>query len=359
VGNPEEVLMRIVVTGGQGFIGTHLCHELHTNGHEVTSLDIKPDQQISPWRQMYGRDLLGAGPGDTSMHLDEAIRNLDPDVVVHLAAQVGRLFGEDNIEHTIESNALMTARVARSCAAAFRRPRLVYTSTSEVYGDLGPYTGWEDAVGGVPANMRLPHNLYGLSKRWGEEISALYALTEDTEGSLQVVRPSMPYGPGLPPGRGRAAIVNMLAQAYHREPIVVHRGAERSWCWIGDAVRGFRKIITDGAYAVDADEYRRGVGCYNLGRDDASVSMRTVAEMACAVVGDRDPDELIVEVDAPARQTVVKRLSTEKVQRLGWSPEVGLFEGMTKTYEAMQRLGHLPSAATGAALPGGTPIPPT
>lgn len=351
--------MRIVVTGGQGFIGTHLCHELHTHGHDVSSIDIKPYPDVGgDWRQAMG-DLLVPGAGDTSAALDGAIRTLDPDVVVHLAAQVGRLFGEDNIEHTIESNALMTARVARSCAAAYRRPRMVYTSTSEVYGDLGQYTGWEDAVGGVPANMRLPHNLYGLSKRWGEEISALYALTEDTEGSLQVVRPSMPYGPGLPPGRGRAAIVNMLAQAYHREPIIVHRGAERSWCWIGDAVRGFRKIITDGAYAVTADEYRSGVGCYNLGRDDASVPMRTVAEMACAVVGDRDPENLIVEVDAPARQTVVKRLSTVKLQDLGWAPEVGLFEGMQKTYEAMQRLGHLPSVPSGDLLPGGTPTPPT
>jgi len=331
--------MRVVVTGGQGFIGTHLCHALCLHGHEVTSLDIKPEPQLSGWRQMYGRDLLVPAPGDTSLHLDEAIRIIDPEVVVHLAAQVGRLFGEDNIAHTIESNALMTALVARSCAAAANRPRLVYTSTSEVYGDLSTVAvGCEDWTG----VWQLPHNLYGLSKRWGEEVAALYALPPDLEGSMQIIRPSMPYGPGLPPGRGRAAIVNMLWQAHHRQSIPVHRGAERSWCWIEDAVRGIRTVLEHGEVAfVASDVVKRGVGCYNIGRDDAAVPMTTVAEMACAVVGVEDPSSLIVQVDAPARQTVVKRLSTEKLRALGWTPEVGLFEGMAKTYEAMQRLGHL------------------
>jgi nucleoside-diphosphate-sugar epimerase len=330
--------MRILVTGGEGFIGTHLCRELAAGGHEVLSIDIKPLQASGEqsWAQLLRCDLLLPAAGETSMFLNHAIAGHEPDVVVHLAAQVGRLFGEDNLAHTIESNALMTALVARSCAAASKQPRLVYTSTSEVYGDLGAKVALEDDGGEA---MTIPHNLYGLSKRWGEEVSALYAV----ECGLQVVRPSMPYGPGLPPGRGRAAIVNMLWQASNRERIVVHRGAERSWCWIGDAVRGFRVIIEQGEVASHADSYREGLGCYNLGRDDAGVPMLAVAQMACYITG--ADESLIEQVDAPGRQTVVKRLATTKLRALGWQPHVGLRDGMVMTWQAMLKAGQLDRSA--------------
>lgn len=330
--------MRVLITGDAGFIGTHLRRELVEAGHDVFGIDIvgKADAP-APSFSFRGSDLLDRGDEQTSIHLDRAIQMARPDVVVHLAAQVGRLFGEDDLEHTIQSNALMTSLVARSVVASGIRPRLVYTSTSEVYGDLGALTGTED--GGFRA---LPHNLYGLSKRWGEEASAMYALGS-AGGGLQVIRPSMPYGPGLPPGRGRAAIVNMIWQAAHGERIPVHRGAERSWCWIGDAVRGIRLVLEHGEVAYEPADWAEGIGCYNVGRDDAAVSMRHVAEVACAIAG-VDPIALVEEVDAPARQTVVKRLSTEKLRELGWEPTVGLCEGMLRTRDAMIDLGQLAPA---------------
>lgn len=344
--------MRILVTGGEGFIGTHLCRELAGAGHDVSSIDIKPVQEPVrvPWNRIMACDLLLPALGETSLYLNNAIAEYAPDVVVHLAAQVGRLFGEDDLSHTIESNALMTALVARSCAAAASRPRLVYTSTSEVYGDLGAKTGTEDGdiLSGRLPDWRVPHNLYGLSKRWGEEVAAMYATTHSAanvpaSGGLQVVRPSMPYGPGLPPGRGRAAIVNMLWQAANREPIVVHRGAERSWCWVGDAVRGFRAVIEKGQVADFVDQYQIGYGCYNVGRDDAGVPMLAVAQMACYITG--ASESLIEQVDAPGRQTVVKRLATTKLRALGWQPHVGLRDGMVMTWQAMMKAGQLDRAA--------------
>lgn len=329
------------MTGDAGFIGTHLRRALDDAGHDVSGIDIVQHRVGAGTTLKRGCDLLDRSDAQTSLDLDWTLTTIEPDVVVHLAAQVGRLFGEDDLEHTITSNALMTSLVARSCAAAACRPRLVYCSTSEVYGDLGPLTGSEE--GGL---RELPHNLYGLSKRWGEEAAAMYALAGAVEpygaplrGGLQVIRPSMPYGPGLPPGRGRAAIVNMIWQAANNEPIPVHRGAERSWCWVGDAVRGIRLVIEAGEVAYRPASYEAGYGCYNVGRDDAAVSMRHVAEVACALAG-ASPD-LIEEVDAPARQTVVKRLATEKLRELGWEPAVGLVEGMTRTRDAMVSLGQL------------------
>jgi nucleoside-diphosphate-sugar epimerase len=290
--------MRILVTGHKGFIGGHLCAELRANGHDVHGVD----QVISP-----ADDLRIPGVAD------RAVDDVHPDVVVHLAAKVGRLFGEDNPADTVTDNAAMTALVAK--AAGSRGARFVYASTSEVYGDQGSTVCDE-----YDGPFRIPHNIYGLSKRWGEDAAVLYA-----PKNLVVLRFSMPYGPGLPAGRGRAAIINMLWQALHRRTIPVHLGAERSWCWIGDTVRAARLAIETGA------------GAYNVGRDDNPYSMLEVAKHACYLTG-ANPDLLIQLQEAPGNQTVVKRLSTDRIRRLGWAPEVDLREGMERTLEWVRLL---------------------
>lgn len=282
--------MKILVTGARGFIGSHLIRDLKDAGHYAVGIDREEGDLREPGTFAGIVDLMG-----------------NPDVVVHLAAKVGRLFGEVNPAETIVDNAGMTALVAQVCGD--RGIRLVYASTSEVYGDLGERLAVEDGP------MELPHNAYGLSKRWGEEACSLYA----PEG-LVCLRLSMPYGPGLPAGHGRAAMINFLHQAMHREPIPVHRGAERSWCWVGDTVRGIRLIVESGAS-----------GAFNVGRDDIAVPMREVAELACRMTD--APATLIQDVDPPERQTVVKRLAMDRLRKIGWAPEVELAEGMARTLE--------------------------
>lgn len=287
--------MRILVTGAAGFIGTHLSRELFTHGHDIVGVDrVDGDLTI---------------PGVFSRQL----RKHRPAVVVHLAAQVGRLFGEDDLAHTVTSNALMTTLVANACGET--GTRLVYASTSEIYGDNGDAVCHEE-----DGPFSLPHNLYGVSKGWGENVCELYA-----PDPLTIWRISMPYGPGLPAGRGRAAMINFLYNAYHHLPITVHRNSERSWCWIGDTVRAMRLTIEQEA-----------AGAWNIGRDDNPTPMLTVAERACELAD--APKDLIELVDAPARQTVVKRLSTEKIRSLGWAPQVELDEGMERTLAWVRQL---------------------
>lgn len=306
--------MRILVTGDQGFIGTWLSRELRQRGHIVDGIDHHADGCIG-------------GPNDLRVPgvAHNAIRDRNPDVVVHLAAKVGRLFGEENPADTIDDNAGMTALVAQACGTF--GARLIYASTSEVYGDNGA-----EVCDEVYGPFVLPHNVYGLSKRWGEEVAELYAPDE-----LTILRFSMPYGPGLPAGRGRAAIINMLWQARTHQTITVHRGSERSWCWIGDTVRAARIAIeeTDG-------------GAFNIGRDDNPVPMSMVAQMAC-VIANTDGQDLIEYVDAPEAQTVVKRLSTDAIRRLGWEPLVDLEDGMERTmYEWVELLNEDGSASARA-----------
>jgi nucleoside-diphosphate-sugar epimerase len=290
--------MKVLITGSAGFLGRHLTADLEAHGHIVV-----------------GADRVHGGPDLRSSEMVESVfdEHSDADVCVHLAAKVGRLFGEDNPIETVVDNVGMTALVARACGD--RNIRLCYASTSEVYGDNGETACDEDA-----GPFSLPHNLYGISKFHGEDVCRHYA----PEG-LTVFRFSMPYGPGLPAGRGRAAIVNMLHQALWRQPIPVHVGAERSWCWVGDTVRGVRIVVdnTDG-------------GVFNVGRDDNPVRMEQVARIACELTG--APESLIELVDAPENQTVVKRLSTRRLQELGWQPEVSLREGMRATLEWVKGL---------------------
>lgn len=285
--------MRILVTGNGGFIARHLIWGF-SSGHEMHGIDRWTGDLHDP--QTIRRELA----------------NFEPDLLVHLAAKVGRLFGEDDPLQTIRDNTLIAADIA--CACRDFGIRMAYASTSEVYGDRGLQGCTEDEP-----FVTIPHNIYGLSKRWGEEVIRLY--TEDPI----IFRFSMPYGPGLPAGRGRAALINMLHQALHRQPITVHRGAERSWCYIEDTIRAVRMVVESGFG-----------GPWNIGRDDNAISMLKVAEMACDIVG--APRSLIEVVDAPANQTVVKRLNTDKIRALGWKPEVDLIEGMTRTLEWVKTL---------------------
>jgi nucleoside-diphosphate-sugar epimerase len=295
--------LRILLTGASGFIGSHLRGELIAHGHHVTATD------------MVDGDL--SDPETIRQHVETA-----PDVVVHLAASPGRVFGEESAVRTIGQNAAIAANVARACAAV--GSRLVYASTSEIYGIRGGGMNYEGEPDGYNA---IPHNLYGLSKRWGEEVSALYA-----PAGLQVMRVSMPYGPGLPSGRGRNAMHNFFWWAAHNERLRVHRGAARAWCWIGDTVRGIRAVIERGDRAASVDDIRRGVGVYNVGRDDNEATMEDIARIACRLVG-ADPG-LIDIVEPGPIVSPVKRLLCGKLWSLGWRPTVDVEAGMAMTARA-------------------------
>jgi nucleoside-diphosphate-sugar epimerase len=286
---------RIAITGASGFVGSWLTKELENHGYDVFTTDINID----------GRDLLNENS------FREWIDEVNPNICYHLAAQVGRLFGERDVVHTVRHNAEMTTIVAKYCGE--RGIRLAYVSTSEVYGDQG------DKDCDEYGELKLSHNLYGVTKYWGEQAAELFAPT-----NLVIARLSMPYGPGVPPGKGRRAMDTMLWQAYHGMPLTVHEGAERSWCWIGDTVKALRMIIE-----------QPNSGIFNIGRDDDSRSMLEIAERACELAG--ASKELIQLVPAPAMQTIVKRLSTERIRQLGWTPTVELEEGIKHVFEWIKR----------------------
>ncbi len=281
--------MKILITGAKGFIGMHLTKYLSECGYNVVGVDFQDGDLREP------------------SEADYLVGKHKPDVLIHLAAQVGIYFNEQDCVHSINSNAIMTLRVAKACAKY--GVKMIHTSTSEVYGDFGFFLIGEDEP-----LVGKPTGIYAISKRWSEDAAKEYA----PEG-LVIIRPSMPYGPGAPVGKGRRAMDNMCWQAYHRKPIIVHRGSLRSWCWIGDLVSGYETIIKSNSE-----------GAFNIGRDDDERYMIDIAKMACDYAG--ASYDLIQEVDPPLKKTMVKRLSTDKLRYLGWEPKVNLEEGMQKVY---------------------------
>ena len=184
--------------------------------------------------------------------------------------------------------------------------RLCFVSTSEAYGTVCD-------VGQVDEDSPCqPINIYGYTKAWGEQAARLYAPM-----NLSIIRPSMPFGPGMATGEGRAALPSMIAALLRGEPYTVHAGTMRSWCYVDDLIRGM------------ADVVERGVGVYNVGRDD---DLRSMANVATAVCKALDLDEYLIQFAEPDDTiTRVKDISMAKLRGLGWSPRVDLLEGIELT----------------------------
>lgn len=290
--------MRILITGARGLLGQHFFNKLSTS-HTVVGIDREEGDLRNPLVISY--------------YLDE----YKPDYVLHLAAKVGRIFGENNVMETVTDNAGMTAVVAKACGNA--DVKLAYASTSEIYGDFGEEWATEDS----PTMNILPRNLYGMSKRWGEEVSRLYA-----PKGLLIFRFGMPIGRGYLPGVGKAAIATFIWNAMKKKPIIVHRDTERSWCWVGDIASAVKTVME----AAGADE--KNCGVWNIGRDDNLFTMEEIANRICEMV--KAPKSLIHLVDPPPDVTRKKRQSTQRLRDLGWKPEVSFDEALLWTYRWLQ-----------------------
>lgn len=308
--------MRILITGGAGFIGSHLADRLLDDGHEVIVLDnFSTGSQDNIAHQMDNpRFELVIGSVRDSSLVHELVERAD--VIFHMAAAVGvkRILDEPSL--SIHTNVNGTENVLH--AASLRGKRAIIASTSEVYGKSGreAFREDDDLVLGATANLRWS---YAIAKALDECIALAYA----QEGKLSsiIVRLFNTTGPRQTGFYGMV-VPGFVSQALEGKPITVYGSGEQSRCFghVYDAVEAMVRLMhTPEAYGQ----------IYNIGNDQ-EVTIRGLAERVKRLTGSSSPIELrpYAEVYGPGFEDMMRRKpDVAKLERtVGFRPRRSLDE---------------------------------
>ena len=300
---------RVVVAGGAGFIGSHVCEQLLGRGADVVCIDNFSTGS---------RDNVAPLLADSRFELIEHDVTLplpavgDIDAVINLASPASPVHYARLPVETLWANAAGT----RNCLDLARQhdARFVLASTSEVYGDPTRHPQDEDYWGNV--NPIGPRSVYDEGKRFAEAMTAAYRRTYGVDTAI--ARIFNCYGPRMSIDDGRA-VPTFISQALRGDPITVSGDGSqtRSLCFVDDLVVGLLAL-------VDSDF----AGPVNLGTDEEV----TVLQLAQAVTAIAGSDSAITFIERPVDDPTVRRpdLSLARA-RLGWAPRVGLDEGLQRT----------------------------
>lgn len=302
-----------VVTGGAGFLGSHLCQELIAAGSEVTCLDNfltgRPDN-VEHLRSEDGFRLVKCDVTDY-LHVPGPV-----DLVLHLASPASPA---DYLRLPIETMKVGSLGTLHALGLAKdKRARFVLASTSETYGDPQVHPQPEDYWGHV--NPVGPRGVYDEAKRFAEALTVAYRTTHGVDTAI--VRIFNTYGPRMRADDGRA-IPTFIGQALAGQPLTVAgTGSQtRSVCYVEDTVRG--------VLAVAASDL---AGPVNVGSPDEMTILR-IAEEIIAVTGS---SSAIRFVELPVDDPLVRRPDTTLIEReLGWRPAISWFEGIRRTVAAI------------------------
>lgn len=302
----------ILVTGGAGFVGSHLCERLLDDGHHVMALDDLSTSSDENIRHLRNRPFVFRY-GDVTDRMDFG---LIFDEVYHLACPASPPKYQQDPVKTIETcvvgtrNALDLARGSKA--------KLLLASTSEVYGDpeVGPQD--EDYRGNV--NPVGPRACYDEGKRCAEALTSSYAAQHKVD--VRIARIFNTYGPRLSEGDGRV-VSNFVVQALRGEPLTVCGDGRqtRSFCYVSDLVDGLVRLMEVPDLPVMP---------VNLGNPEER-TMLDLAERVLALTGSRSH---VVHVPLPIDDPRRRRPSIERAKALlGWEPSVGLDDGLRKTVD--------------------------
>ena len=303
-----------VVTGGAGFLGSHLCEALLSRGHRTICVDNLETGSLANIEHL-GSDEFHFRPHDLTQHIeiDEPI-----DFVYHLASPASPI---DYLRLPLQTlkvgsygthNALGLAKV--------KRARFLLASTSEVYGDPQVHPQPETYWGHV--NPIGPRGVYDEAKRYAEALTMAYHRQQGVDTSI--VRIFNTYGPRMRPHDGRA-IPTFIRQALEEKPLTVFgSGAQtRSFCFVDDLVRGLILL-------VESDEHLP----VNIGNP----TEMTLLELAEAVVRATGSSSPIVFEALPVDDPQVRQPDITRAQQLlGWKPEIELDEGLRRTLASLGR----------------------
>lgn len=307
--------MRILVTGGAGFIGSHLVDRLMAEGHEVLCVD----NYFTGHRRNVAAHISNPNFELLRHDVTEPLR-VEVDRIFNLACPASPLHYQQNPVKTVKTTVLG----ALHCLGLAKRvkARILQASTSEVYGDPAVHPQPEHYWGHVnPIGLR---SCYDEGKRLAECLFFDYHRQNGVD--IRVVRIFNTYGPRMNPGDGRV-ISNFIVQALRGEDITVYGdGAQtRSFCYVEDLVEGLVRMM-------DQDGF---LGPVNLG-NPTEFTIRQLAETVIRLVG--APSRIVcrpLPPDDPVRRKPDISLAREK---LGWEPQVPLETGLARTIEYFRSL---------------------
>jgi dTDP-glucose 4,6-dehydratase len=303
-----------VVTGGAGFLGSHLCDFLLARGQRVICVDNLETGSLQNIEHIRGDDFVFLNR-DVIEHIeiDEAV-----DFVYHLAALASPIDYLRQPLHSLKVGSYGTHNALG--LAKFKRARFLLASTSEVYGDPLVHPQPETYWGNV--NPIGPRGVYDEAKRYAEAMAMAYHGQQGVDTAI--VRIFNTYGPKMRPHDGRA-IRTFVRQALDAVPITVFGDGSqtRSFCYVDDLIRGIVLLAESGEHLP-----------VNLGNPH-EMSLLELAETVRKITGSKS--EIVFEalpVDDPqVRQPDITRAR----QLLGWEPEIDLEEGLRRLLVSLGR----------------------
>lgn len=300
---------RVLVTGGGGFIGSHLCDALLDKGHEVICLDSFITGDRANLEGALGNPNFVMVEGDVEEPMD-----FDVDFIVHMASPASPVDYSNMPIKTMLANSIGTLRCLE--LACRRGARMLMSSTSEVYGDPQVSPQGEDYFGNV--NPIGPRSCYDEGKRFAEALCKSYEREHGLD--VVIVRIFNTYGSRMRSNDGRV-IPNFICQALHEDSITIYGdgGQTRSFCFVSDMVRG----LTLAMFATEA-----GGEVINIGNPN---EMRVI-DLAGRIREKAHSQSEMTFSSLPVDDPLQRRPDIGLAMRLlGWAPEVNIEEGLEDT----------------------------
>ena len=299
-----------LVTGGAGFLGSHLCDELLRRGHRVICIDNLETGSLNNIEHIRMPDFLFLQSDIIEpYYVDEPV-----DFVFHLASPASPIDYLRLPLHTLKVGSHGTHHTLGLAKA--HRARFLLASTSEVYGDPQVHPQSEDYWGHV--NPIGPRGVYDEAKRYAEALTMAYHRQQGVDTAI--ARIFNTYGARMRPHDGRA-IPTFLRQALTEKPITIFGDGNqtRSFCYVDDLIRGMIALAESGEHDP-----------VNIGNPD-EFTLLELAETVISVTGSRSEivHEALPTDDPKQRRPDISRART----LLDWSPTVSLQEGLQKTID--------------------------
>lgn len=301
--------MRVVLTGGAGFIGSHLTDKLLTEGHEVVIIDNLLTGSLNNIKQHEGNPKLQFMEHDISdaLEIKEKV-----DFVLNFASPASPV---DYLKHPIETMEVGSLGTFNTLEMALKhKAKYLMASTSEVYGDPNVTPQKEDYWGNV--NPIGPRSVYDEAKRFSEALVMAYHRTHGL--NTRIVRIFNTYGPRMQKDDGRA-VPNFINQALRGEKLTIYGEGKqtRSFCYVTDLVEGIYKLMF-------TDEHQP----VNLGNPKEF----TILDLAQKILKLLDSKTPLTFKPLPQDDPKQRRPDISKAKKiLVWEPKVNLEEGLKKT----------------------------